>query len=313
MRALAFRLGQSAVVLFGVAVLTFALLYLVPADPAREIAGRAATADTVQLVRHQMGFDRPIAVQFALYLWRLAQGDLGQSYVQRSAVTTLIASRLPATLWLLLGAIVAELAIGLPAGIVAAVRRGRATDRGVMLLSFLGVSVPQFVVAILLLYIFAAQLGWFPIGGYGGLAHLVLPAMTLGLLGAGWYSRMMRSSLAGVLDEDYVRTARAKGASSSRVVLVHALRPAIMPVLAMIGLDIGSFMSGAVIVESVYGWPGIGQLTWQAIQQIDIPVIMAVTLLASVAIVGANLLVDLIAPFVDPRRVVDATRARSTP
>ncbi len=302
MRLAARRLGHSILVLFGVCALTFALLYLVPADPARAVAGRAATAETVALVRHEMGFDRPVLAQFGGYLWRLLHGDLGRSYVQRSPVTTLIAGRLPATLWLLLGAIVAELLLGIPAGILAATRRGSATDRGVMLFSFLGVSVPQFVVAILLLTIFGAWLGWFPIGGYGGLSHLVLPAATLGLLGGGWYSRMMRESLAGTLDEDYVRTARAKGASAARVVLIHALRPAIMPVLAMVGLDIGAFMSGAVIVESVYGWPGIGQLTWQAIQQIDIPVIMAVTLLAAVAVVGANLLVDLLAPLVDPRQ-----------
>ena len=216
-------------------------------------------------------------------------------------MTTLVLSRLPATLWLLLGAVVAELAIGLPAGIVAAVRRGSGVDRSVMVLSFVGVSIPQFVLAIILLYVFAARLGWFPIGGYGGLQHLVLPALTLGILGGGWYGRMMRSSMVEVLSQDYVRTARAKGAGERRVVLVHALRNAILPILAMVGIDIGTFLSGAVVVELVYGWPGIGQLTWQAIQQIDIPVIMAVTLLAAVGIVLANLLVDLIAPWVDPR------------
>jgi peptide/nickel transport system permease protein len=171
----------------------------------------------------------------------------------------------------------------------------------VMVLAFVGVSIPQFVLAIILLYVFAARLGWFPIGGYGGLQHLVLPALTLGILGGGWYGRMMRSSMVEVLSQDYVRTARAKGAGERRVVLVHALRNAILPILAMVGIDIGTFLSGAVVVESVYGWPGIGQLTWQAIQQIDIPVIMAVTLLAAVGIVLANLLVDLIAPWVDPR------------
>jgi peptide/nickel transport system permease protein len=300
-RYIAGRLVQAALILLGVAAITFALLYLMPADPARQIAGRAATHDMVELVRHQMGLDRPLPVRFITYLGRLARGDLGTSYVQRTDVATLVLSRLPATLQLLAGGIVAELLIGLPAGIIAAVWRGRWIDQAVMVLAFVGVSVPQFVLAIILLFAFAASLGWFPIGGYGGLDHLVLPALTLGILGAGWYGRMMRSSMVEVLSQDYVRTARAKGAGIWRVVLVHALRNAVLPILAMIGLDIGTFMSGAVVVESVYGWPGIGQLTWQAIQQIDIPIIMAVTLLAAVGIVLANLVVDLLSPLVDAR------------
>jgi len=145
------------------------------------------------------------------------------------------------------------------------------------------------------------QLAWFPIGGYGTFSHLVLPALTLGILGGGWYSRMTRSSMIEVLRQDYIQTARAKGASERRVVLVHALRNAALPVIAMVGLDIGIFMSGAVVVESVYGWPGIGQLAWQAIQRVDIPIIIGVTLVAAVAIVIGNLLADLAAPFIDPR------------
>ncbi len=300
-RYFAGRLLQAALILFGVAAVTFALLYLMPADPARQVAGRAASPAMVQLVRHEMGLDQPLAAQFAAYIGRLLRGDLGRSYVQRTDVGTLIASRLPATLWLLAGGIVAELLIGLPAGIVAAVWRGRRVDRAVMVLSFVGVSVPQFVLSLVLLFVFAAWLGWFPIGGYGGPAHLFLPALTLGILGAGWYGRMMRSTMVDVLGQDYIRTARAKGAGAWRVLLVHAMRNAILPILAMIGLDIGTFLSGAVVVESVYGWPGVGQLTWQAIQQIDIPIIMAVTLMAAIGIVLANLLVDMLAPLVDVR------------
>jgi peptide/nickel transport system permease protein len=199
LRYLALRLLQSAGILLGVAAVTFALLFLVPADPARQIAGRSATREAVESVRHELGLDRPLYAQFGTYLAHLAEGDLGRSYVQRTDVTTLVLSRLPATLWLLLGAVAAELAIGLPAGIVAAVRRGSGVDRSVMVLSFVGVSIPQFVLAIILLYVFAARLGWFPIGGYGGLQHLVLPALTLGILGGGWYGRMMRSSMVEVL------------------------------------------------------------------------------------------------------------------
>jgi peptide/nickel transport system permease protein len=149
--------------------------------------------------------------------------------------------------------------------------------------------------------VFAVQLGWFPIGGYGSFAHLVLPAVTLGILGGGWYSRMTRASMIEVLRQDYIQTARAKGATEGRVVFVHALRNAALPVIAMVGLDIGIFMSGAVVVESVFGWPGIGQLAWQAIQRVDIPIIIGVTLVAAVAIVLGNLLADLAAPFIDPR------------
>src|SRR5262249_46761924 len=150
----------------------------------------------------------------------------------------------------------------------------------------------------LMLYIFANLLGWFPLGGYGSLRHLILPALTLGIAGGGWYSRVMRSSMVDVLRQDYIRTARAKGLEERKVVLVHALRNAILPVVAMVGLDIGIFMSGAVVVESVYGWPGIGQLAWQAIQVIDIPIIMGVTLTAATAIVVGNLLADLVTPFI---------------
>jgi peptide/nickel transport system permease protein len=231
----------------------------------------------------------------------LLQGDLGRSYLQKTEVAELIAARLPATLLLMLGAIIAELAIGLTMGIIAALRRGTATDTSLMVASFVGVSAPQFVVGLLLLYVFAVQLQWFPIGGYGTLAHLVLPALTLGILGAGWYSRMMRSSMIDVLRQDYIRTARAKGLARRRIVLRHALPNAILPIIAMIGIDIGIFMGGIVVVESVFGWPGIGQLAWQAIQRVDIPIIMGVTLVSAFAIVLGNLLADLVTPFIDPR------------
>jgi peptide/nickel transport system permease protein len=295
------RLLQALLILFGITLVTFVLLYLLPADPARQIAGRSATAETVENIRRQLGLDLPFYQQYWRYLSNLVQGDLGRSYLQRTEVSTLIASRLPASLLLMAGAIACELALGLTLGIVAALRRGRPADQVLMVLSFIGVSAPQFVVGILLLYVFAVKLGWFPIGGYGTPAHLVLPALTLGLLGAGWYARMMRSSMLDVLRQDYMRTARAKGLSRLHVVLGHALPNALLPIIAMIGIDIGLFMSGIVVVESVFGWPGIGQLAWQAIQRIDIPIIMGVTLVSAVAIVLGNLLADLIAPLIDPR------------
>jgi peptide/nickel transport system permease protein len=198
-------------------------------------------------------------------------------------------------------AILIELIIGLSAGIYSAMRRGKLSDNVVMVSSFITISAPQFIISIFVLYIFAVKLGWFPIGGYGKPIHYVLPALTLGILGSGWYSRVMRSSMIDVLRQDYIRTARAKGAPISRIIRVHAFKNAVLPIIAMIGLDIGIFMGGIVVVESVFGWPGIGQLAWQAIQRVDIPIIMAVTLVSAIAIVIGNLIADLIAPFVDPR------------
>jgi peptide/nickel transport system permease protein len=295
------RLIQSALILIGVSFITFFLLYVLPADPVRQIAGRSATPQTVENIRQQLGLDQPFVVQYWRYLSGLVQGDMGRSYLQKTEVAELIASRLPATLLLMVAAIFCELLLGVTMGVVAALARGRLADQALMIGSFLAVSAPQFVVSLLLLYVFAVRLGWFPIGGYGTFAHLVLPALTLGLLGSGWYSRMMRSSMIDVLRADYIRTARAKGLGRSRVVLRHALPNAILPVIAMIGIDIGVFMGGIVVVESVFGWPGIGQLAWQAIQRVDIPIIMGVTLVSACAIVLGNLLADLITPLIDPR------------
>ncbi|MBB3406482.1 peptide/nickel transport system permease protein [Rhizobium sp. BK316] len=295
------RLVQAALILLGVAAITFVLLYALPADPARMIAGRSATAQTVANIRHELGLDEPLLVQFGTYLANLVHGNLGRSYAQKTEVWTLIVARLPATLMLMLTGVLVEVVLGLTLGTIAAVRRGGFVDRLVMMASFVGVSAPQFVVALLLLYVFAVTLGWLPMSGYGTFAHVVLPASTLGVLGAGWYARMVRSAMIDVLNQDYVRTARAKGLSSRRIIFRHALPNAILPIIAMIGIDIGQFMGGVVVVEAVYGWPGIGQLAWQAIQQVDIPIIMGVTLTSALAIVIGNLLADLVAPLIDPR------------
>ncbi len=295
------RLFGAALILLGISLVTFVLLYLLPADPARQIAGRSATAATVESIREQLGLNLPFYERYLRYLGGLLQGDLGRSYIQKTEVNTLIASRLPASLLLMAAGIFAELLIGLTVGIVAAVRRRTNLDQGLMVFSFVGVSAPQFVVGILLIYVFAYWLGWFPLSGYGTPQHLVLPALTLGFLGAGWYARMMRSSMLDVLQQDFVRTARAKGLSKGRVVLRHAVPNALLPVVAMVGIDIGILMSGIVVVESVFGWPGIGQLAWQAIQRVDIPIIMGVTLVAACAIVIGNLVADVVALFIDPR------------
>jgi peptide/nickel transport system permease protein len=301
LRYLIKRLFASFLILFGVTVITFALTYLIPADPVGMIAGRNSTPAIRDQIRSQLGLDQPLPKQYLTYAGNLFRGDMGRSYARKTDVAPLIAARLPATLLLMLGAIIAELLIGIPAGIYAASRRGQWGDKLAMTLSFASVSTPQFVLGLSLLYVFAYLLGWFPLGGYGTFSHLILPALTLGLAGGGWYSRMMRSSMIEVLRNDYIRTARAKGMPEWRVLTRHGLRNAILPVIAMIGLDIGIFMSGVVVVESVFGWPGIGQLMWQAIQSLDIPIILGVTTVAAIFIILGNLLADVIAPLIDPR------------
>jgi len=295
------RLAQSVVILLGVTIITFALLYALPADPARMIAGRSATADTVARIRSELGLDQPLPVQYARYLARLVRGNLGRSYAQKIEVTDLLRSRLAATFWLMLGGITFELLIGLPAGMLAALGRRSAMDRSVMVSAFLGVSAPQFVVGLFLLYWLAYRWGLFPLGGYGSPAHLILPAFALGIAGGGWYARVMRSAMLDVIHQDYVRTARAKGLGETRVILKHAVRNALLPVVSMVGLDIGTFMGGVVVVESVFSWPGIGQLAWQAIQIVDIPVIMGVVVVSALAITTGNLLADLAYPLLDPK------------
>jgi peptide/nickel transport system permease protein len=295
------RVIQTVLILLGVAAITFVLLYCLPADPAVQLAGRSATPATVAAIRRELGLDQPLIFQFWRYLTGLLQGNLGRSFAQKTKVAALIEARLPASLLLMAAGIACELVIGLTLGLIAATRRNSLVDRGVMIASFVTVSAPQFLVALCLLYVFAATLGWFPMSGFGTPAHVVLPALTLGILGAGWYARIVRSTMIDVLGQDYVRTARAKGVAERRVVLRHALPNALLPIVAMVGIDIGQFMAGLVVVESVFGWPGIGQLAWQAIQQVDIPIIMGVTLVSALAIVLGNLLADCITPFIDPR------------
>lgn len=295
------RLMQSLLILLGISLVTFVLLYLVPADPARQIAGRSATAETVANIRAQLGLDQPFYVQYGRYLGNLLQGDLGRSYLQRTEVSTLIWARMPATLLLMLGAIVAELVMGLTIGAVAALKRNTPIDQSLMVFSFVTISAPQFVVGILLLYVFAVRLGWFPIGGYGTFAHLVLPALTIGLLGTGWYSRMMRSSMIDVLAHDYVRTARAKGLSEWTVVMVHVLRNSMIPVVTVIALGVPHIFGGAIITEQIFKVNGLGQLLITAIQANDLPMVQTVTFMIAGLIVLFNIVADVLYGVLDPR------------
>jgi peptide/nickel transport system permease protein len=299
---LAQRLVQAVLTLLGVTLVTFFLLFVIPADPARVILGHGfATPAQVADLRHQLGLDLPFYERYFIYLNNLLHGDLGRSYLQKTQVATLLWSRAGATALLVAGAIFFELLIGLTFGLIGAVWRNSRTDKVLTVAAFVIVSAPQFIVGILLLYVFAVYLNWFPMGGFGHLSNLFLPALTLGILGAGWYARLIRSSMIDVLRQDFVRTARAKGLRPTAVLFVHSLPNAILPIVALVGSDIGYFMSQTVVVESIYGWPGIGQLAWQAIQRIDIPIIMGVTVVTACAVVLGNLVADLVAPLVDPR------------
>ena len=295
------RLLQSALILLGVSFITFVLLYVLPADPVRQIAGRSATAQTVENIRRELGLDQPFVIQYGRYLWGMVQGDLGRSYLQKTEVAALIASRLPATLLLMLGAIACELVIGLTMGVFAALKRGTTLDHSLMMMSFVTVSAPQFVVGLLLLYVFAVQLGWFPIGGYGTFAHLVLPSLTLGILGSGWYSRMMRSSMLDVLRADFIRTARAKGLTRGQTMLRHALRNAMIPVMTILGMQFSFLLAGAIILENVFYLPGLGRLIFQAITQRDLIVVESVVMILVFAVIVVTFAVDLAYAAIDPR------------
>ncbi|HKI59019.1 MAG TPA: ABC transporter permease [Trueperaceae bacterium] len=297
------RLVQGLGAILGVITVTFILTYIVPVNPAQMIAGPSATPEVVQRIGHELGLDQPLPVRYAHYVWNLVHFDMGRSYAQRTQVSELVASHLPVTLKLMLTGIACELLLGIPIGILSSVAQGSWWDRGFTLFAFVGVSTPQFVVGLILLYLFGYRVPWFPLGGYGNgdLVHYVLPALSVGFAGAGWYARVLRSSLVDVLRQDYLRTARAKGVMPRAQVFRHALRNAMLPVIALVGLDLGVFMGGVIVVEQVFALPGLGQMMWQAIQVLDIPVIMGGVLMTAIFVVFGNLVADMIYPLLDPR------------
>jgi len=288
-------------ILFGVSLITFSLAYLIPGDPAREMAGPRASLAVVQQIRHDLGLDEPVPMQYLQYLGRLAHGDLGTSWMFTRPVGQAILERLPATLQLAVAATILELLIGIPVGLGAALYHGRWQDRALMIPTLLGVCAPSFWVGLLLLYSLAFQLPIFPLGGYGTPAHLVLPALTVALIGAPWYARMLRSSMLDVLGMDYLRTARAKGLRRPTVIRRHVLRNALAPIMTMAGMDFGRRLGGLLVVETVFGWPGVGTLLLTAINELDVPVIMGTVLVAAAFTISVNLIVDLLYATLDPR------------
>ncbi|MEW6487564.1 MAG: nickel ABC transporter permease [Thermodesulfobacteriota bacterium] len=285
----------------GVVTLVFAFLHLVPGDPVDVMLGETAQAADKELLRAELGLDRPLAEQYGTYLAGLARGDLGRSFTYRKPVREVIASRLPATAQLAGCALAVALAVALPLGVLAAVRKDTLFDRGSLVASLLGVSMPNFWLGPLLILLFSVHLRWLPVSGREGWASVVLPAITLGTGLAAILSRMLRSSLVEVLRADYLAAARARGVSEAKVIWVHALRNACLPVITLLGLQLGSLLSGAVITEAVFAWPGIGTLLLQALQGRDYPLAQGCVLVISLAYVGANLLADLLYRVADPR------------
>lgn len=302
---LAARLSSALVVVLGVACLVFLLIHLVPGDPVEVMLGESARASDREALRHALGLDQPLLTQLANYLESLLHLDLGQSLYSKRAIADILAERLPATAVLALVALLVALAIALPMGMLAALRHNTWWDLGAMSVAMVGVSIPNFVMGPVLILLFSFTLGWFPVSGMEGPASIVLPAITLGTALAAILSRMVRAALLEVLNEDFVRTARAKGLSEFHVLTRHALRNATLPILTLLGLQLGTLLGGAVITEMVFAWPGIGQLTVEAIQRRDYPLLQACVLVISVAYVTVNTITDVLYAWLDPRIRVD--------
>lgn len=295
------RLLGALLVILGVVSIVFLLIHLIPGDPVEIMLGESASTADREALRVALGLNLPIGVQFQNYLHGLLQLDTGNSIHFQRPVSDLLLERLPATGLLALVTLIITLSVALPLGVIAAVRRNTWWDTGAMSFSMLGVSIPNFWLGPVLILIFSLWLGWFPISGQGGFTAVILPALTLatGLIAV--LSRMVRSSMLEVLGEDYMRTARAKGLPPHRVILHHGLRNALLPVITLLGLQLGALLAGAVITETVFSWPGIGLLTIESIQSRDYPVVQACVLLISVTYVLVNLLTDLAYAWVDPR------------
>lgn len=303
------RLLQLIPVLFGVVLAVFLMLKLTPGDPAAALLGVQATPEELARVRHAMGLDRPWFVQFGIWLWDALQGDLGQSYISKKPVTELILTRLPVTLELTLFSLLMAVLIGVPAGIISAARRYSALDYSITGLALFGVSMPSFWFAILLILLFSLRLGWLPASGYtpwsaGVWPHiqsLLMPGISLGLFLMGALARFSRASMIDTLVQDYVRTARAKGLGRRAVLLTHALKNALIPTVTVIGVQFGALLGGAIIIETIFAFPGVGTVLLVAVNQRDYPVVMGVTLVIAIAFTLTNLLVDILYTWIDPR------------
>ena len=303
------RVLRAITTLLGTTLIIFVLVRVVPADPAVTIAGPKADPETLAAIRKDLGLDDPVVVQYGRYLGGLVRGDLGRSYMTGRRVADVIAERLPATAWLALTSLALGFSLGLVLGIVTAARRGSLIDVAVLLGTLIGLSIPTFWLGNLLIYEFSYRLKLLPLGGYGSGGawwrpnplNLVLPAITLAIVEFFFYARFVHTNVGGTLASDYIRTARAKGAPPARLYFVHALRNALIPIVTLLGLDIAALMSGVVLTETVFNWPGLGRLAVQAVFNLDIPLVAGTVLFSAVLVLVANLVVDLLYGVIDPR------------
>jgi len=295
------RLARAVSTLLGTTLIIFVLVRVVPADPAVSIAGPKADPETLAAIRKDLGLDDPLPVQYGRYLWQLAHGDLGRSYMNGRRVADVIGQRIGATALLAGTSLSIGFFLGLIVGIVTAARRGSAVDVAVLLGTLVGLSIPTFWLGNLMIYQFSYRLRLLPLGGYGTIRHLVLPAATLAIMEFFFYARFVHTNVAGTLTSDYIRTARAKGVGPGRLYFLHALRNALIPIVTILGLDIAALMSGVVLTETVFAWPGLGRLAVQAVFDLDIPLVAGTVLFSAVLVLLANLIVDLVYGVIDPR------------
>ena len=303
------RVLRALTTLLGTTLIIFVLVRVVPADPAVTIAGPKADPETLAAIRKDLGLDDPLVVQYGRYLGRLVRGDFGRSYMTGRRVVDVIAERVPATAWLALTSLALGFFLGLVLGIVTAARRGSLIDVAVLLGTLIGLSIPTFWLGNLLIYEFSYRLKLLPLGGYGSGGawwrpnplNLILPAITLAIVEFFFYARFVHTNVGGTLASDYIRTARAKGAPPARLYFVHALRNALIPIVTLLGLDIAALMSGVVLTETVFNWPGLGRLAVQAVFNLDIPLVAGTVLFSAVLVLVANLVVDLLYGVIDPR------------
>jgi peptide/nickel transport system permease protein len=286
---------------WGAVTLVFFLIHLVPGDPVEVMLGETATAADKHELRRALGLDQPLLEQYGGFMAGLSRGRLGRSLYEQAGVTDLIRARFPATLALTISALTLAVLIAFPLAMVAALNRGGWIDRAALLVSMLGLSMPNFWLGPLLMIVFSIQLGWLPVSGGGGFAHVLLPSLSLGLGMAALLTRMLRASLLQVSGEDYIRTARAKGMSESRVWLKHMLRNALLSVMTIVTLQFGGLLAGAIIAETIFSWPGIGRLTVQAIQTRDYPLVQGCVLTIALSYVLINLVADVFYRLIDPR------------
>ncbi len=298
------RVLHGIIVLFGVTLVTFFLVRLT-GDPAAAILGSEATPEAIEKLHQEMGLDDPMAVQYVRYLESLAHGDFGDSFLYGQPAFSLVLERFPATFELTVAALAVNLALSFPLGILSAVKRDSLLDRASAIFVFGSQAMPVFWSGILGIMIFAVTLGWLPASGRGGISYLIMPAVVLGLHSAAYQTRLLRSAMLDVLNQDFVRTAHAKGLAQVKVIVRHALRNALIPVITATGVQFAALMGGAVVTEAVFDWPGMGSLAVQAIYSRDIPLVMAVTFVFAIIILVVNLLVDLSYGVVDPRIRLD--------